>query len=74
MRVFLVGAAIDCAGKLAKRKLPRYDTVNLLSIILHHGGEVCLCNTCIENWAVEQREMLEGCGYFSTEELAGWIG
>lgn len=74
VRVILLGAAIGCAQQSAQDGTARYDTLPLLRAIFAHGGEVCACESCIEDGKVERESLVGTCRWCALEELTGWIG
>ena len=69
--VFLMSDAVSCALPGQKEKMGQYNIGEMLTNIIHHGGEVKLCTSCAESRAVNV--MLPGAILGSLGDLTHWI-
>src|SRR5512146_1344491 len=74
VRVILLGAAIACAQEGTQGRPSRYDTLPLLRAISAHGGEICACDSCMEDGRIDRGSLAGTCRCCALEEVTGWIG
>lgn len=72
IRVFLLGAATDCARKSHGLR-QREDSGTLLATVIHHGGEVRAYEACGDECAGGAAGLIEGATRASLVELSRWI-
>jgi uncharacterized protein involved in oxidation of intracellular sulfur len=67
--VFLMGDAVGCA--VAGQTLPDgfYKLDRMLTSIIHHGGDVACCGTCMDARAISADALIEGARRSTLEEL-----
>ena len=72
VRVFLLGDAVGCA--VSGQQLPNgyYHLDRMVGSVVHRGGEVGCCGTCLDARAVSEERLVEGARRSSLEELTEW--
>jgi uncharacterized protein involved in oxidation of intracellular sulfur len=72
VRVFLMGDASACAK--SGHTLPQgfYNLNRMLQVILHTGGEVGVCGSCMDARGLRDSELLDGVHRSSLDQLADW--
>jgi len=74
VRVFLMGDAASCAA--AGQKVPNgyYNVERMLRAVIHRGGEVGVCGTCMDARGLTGERLAEGCRRSTLDELTEWTG
>jgi uncharacterized protein involved in oxidation of intracellular sulfur len=72
VHVFLLGDAAICAK--AGQKVPEgfYNLQLMLNRVLHGGGQVGVCGSCMDARGMAASELAEGAHRSSMDELAQW--
>ena len=72
VRVFLMADAVGC-GK-AGQQVPTgyYSLERMLKLVLHSGGEVGACGSCLDARGLVEAELLSGVRKSSLEQLTDW--
>ncbi len=72
VRVFLIGDAAAC-GK-GGQKVPQgyYNIGDMLGMIVHAGGEIGVCGTCIDARGIHEKDLVEGVLRSSMDQLTAW--
>ena len=72
VKLFLMGDAVGCAK--AGQKVPQgyYNIGDMLGMIVHHGGEVGVCGTCIKARRIANSELIDGEPRSTMDHLAVW--
>lgn len=72
VRIFLMADAVTAA-------LPHHETPNgyynigrMLQLVLHHGGAIKLCGSCLQARGMSELSLLEGTQKSNMQELAAW--
>lgn len=62
------------ALRLAGQKVPDgyYHLDRMLSVVIHHGGEVACCGTCLDARALMAAMLVDGARRSTLEELTDW--
>ena len=72
VRVFLFGDAVGCAIRDQKVPDGYYHLDRMVSAVLHHGGEVGCCGTCMDARAFADESLLEGARRSNMAEVTEW--
>ena len=72
MRMFLLGDAVADAKSGQKVAAGYYNLADMVKMLLHAGGEVGLCGTCMDARGIQATECVEGAKRSTMEELADW--
>ncbi len=72
VRVFLFGDAVGCA--LANQKVPDgyYHLDRMVRSVVHHGGKIGCCGTCMDARAFSDDALVEGARRSTLEEVTEW--
>jgi uncharacterized protein involved in oxidation of intracellular sulfur len=72
VRVFLLGDAVGCA--VAGQQLPDgyYHLDRMIGSVVHRGGEVGCCGTCLDARALREGRLVEGARRSTLDELTDW--
>ena len=72
MRVFLVADAASCAK--AGQNVPQgyYNLERMLKVILHRGGIVGVCGTCMDARGMKDEELVDGTKRSTLDEWTEW--
>ncbi len=72
VRVFCFGDAVGCA--VAGQKVPDgyYHLDRMVAAVIHHGGQVGCCGTCMDARAVREDGLVEGAQRATLEEASEW--
>ena len=72
VRVFLFGDAVGCA--LANQKVPDgyYHLDRMVTAVVHHGGEIGCCGTCMDARGFTDELLVEGARRSTLEEATDW--
>lgn len=74
VRVFLIGSAASWAFKGKESPKVQDDAGALLCSVVHHGGDVRVCDVCVdEQGAPAGAQLREGVILSSLAELSRWI-
>ena len=72
LRVFLVADAAACAK--AGQNVPQgyYNLERMLKVIVHRGGTIGVCGTCMDARGIKDDELLEGTQRSTLDEWTEW--
>lgn len=72
VRVFLIGDAVS--GAKSGQKVPNgyYNAEVMMKNVLHRGGEIGVCGTCMDARGLVDAELAEGNRRSSLDELTDW--
>ncbi len=70
--MFLFGDAVGCA--LGNHKLldGYYHLDRMVKAVIHHGGEIGCCGTCMDARAFADEALVEGARRSTLEEVTEW--
>lgn len=75
IRVFLIGDAATAATAAHKdQKVPQgfYNVEVMLGNVIHHGGEIGICGTCMDARGITEVDLITGTRRSSLAELTDW--
>ena len=72
LRVFLVGDAASCAKAGQSVPAGYYNIGTMLKAVIHRGGVVGVCGTCMDARGVKDPELMEGTRRSSLDEWTEW--
>jgi uncharacterized protein involved in oxidation of intracellular sulfur len=72
VRVFLLGDAVGCAVEGQQLPDGYYHLDRMVRSVVHRGGKVGCCGTCLDARAVTEDRLVEGARRSSLEELTEW--
>ena len=49
-----------------------YNIADMVKMLIHAGGEIALCGTCLDARGIQASECVEGAKRSTMEELAEW--
>ena len=72
LRVFLIGDAASCAA--GRQKVPNgfYNIERMLKVVLHKGGQIGVCGSCMDARGLTEDHLVEGCHRSNMAELTAW--
>jgi len=72
VKVFLMGDAAACAK--AGQKVPQgyYNLGRMLQVVSQHGGEIGVCESCMEARGLQDADLIQGSRRSTLEELTDW--
>jgi len=72
LRVFLVADAASCAK--AGQMLPQgyYNLERMLKVLVHCGGTVGVCGTCMDARGIKEDELMDGAKRSTLDEWTEW--
>ncbi len=72
VRVFLIGDGAACAK--AGQQVPKgyYNLETMLRAVVHRGGEVGVCGSCMAARGLADADLVEGCRRGSMDQLTDW--
>ena len=73
VRIFLLGDAVTCA--LPHQATPQgyYNVERMLKAVIHKGGEVKACGSCLEARGLKDLSLIEGAETSTMSQLAQWL-
>jgi uncharacterized protein involved in oxidation of intracellular sulfur len=72
VRVFLMGDAATAAHKDQKVPQGFYNVEVMLGNVIHHGGEIGICSTCMDARGITEVDLIIGTRRSSLAELTDW--
>ncbi|MBK7591505.1 MAG: DsrE family protein [Betaproteobacteria bacterium] len=72
VRVFLMGDSAACAKDHQKVPEGFYNLQLMLSRVLHNGGQLGVCGTCMDARGIAETELFEGARRSTLAELTAW--
>lgn len=69
--IYLMSDSVTCALPGQKEKAGQYNIGEMLTNIIHHGGEVKLCTSCAETRGVTS--VISGAAIGTLADLTKWI-
>lgn len=72
VQVFLIGDAASSAHRNQKVPQGFYSIEVMLGNVIRHGGEVCICGTCMDARGIGDGDILDGAHRSTLAELAEW--
>lgn len=72
VRVFLIGNAASAAHKDQKVPQGFYNVEVMLGNVIHHGGEIGICGTCMDARGITDTDLIVGTCRSSLAELTDW--
>ena len=72
VRVFLMGDAAHAAHRNQKVPQGYYNVETMLGSVVHHGGEVGVCGTCMDARGMASEDLAAGCERGTMEVLTDW--
>lgn len=72
VRMFLIGDAVVCAKSGQKVPAGYYNIADMVKMVIHAGGEVGLCGTCLDARGIQVVECIDGTKRSTMDELADW--
>jgi uncharacterized protein involved in oxidation of intracellular sulfur len=72
VRVFLMGDAVMCAKIGQHTPNGFYNIERMLLPVVHAGGQIGVCGSCLEARGIEAGMLAEGCHGSTMNELTDW--
>jgi uncharacterized protein involved in oxidation of intracellular sulfur len=72
VKVFLIGDAATAAHKDQKVPQGFYNVEVMLGNVVHHGGEIGICGTCMDARGITAADLISGTHRSSLAELTDW--
>lgn len=74
VRVFLLGDASACAKDGQSVPAGYYNLGHMVKALSRRGATIAACGTCMDARGITDRELIEGAGRGTLEQLADWTG
>jgi uncharacterized protein involved in oxidation of intracellular sulfur len=72
VKVFLIGDAATAAHKDQKVPQGFYNVEVMLGNVIHHGGVIGICGTCMDARGISDTDLIAGTNRSSLAELTDW--
>lgn len=72
VRVFLLGDGVTCALTGQTVSNGYYHLDRMLKSVVHHGGKVGCCGTCLDARGIREQMLVEVAARSTLEELTDW--
>jgi len=72
VRVFLIGDAVACGTAGQKVSQGHYNIAEMLATLLHDGGAVSVCGSCMDARAIGEASLVPAARRASMEVLTEW--
>ena len=72
IKIFLVGDGVSCAKRGQKVPQGYYNIGDMLGMVVHHGGEVGACGSCLDARGIADEELVEGASRSTMDQLTAW--
>ena len=72
VRLFMLGDAASAAHRNQKVPQGFYNIEVMVGIVIHHGGKVGICGTCMDARGLADVDLIEGTHRSTLAELTEW--